>query len=158
MHDRYVYFDRQIINSIDRPSGRELCFEADINADSIRIGDHQVNHTTKLVRTSGARFDAYDTSEHSPNALGSMIDTNVSFGTSGGRSGDNVLKLPYCRVRQLVYRVGVPLARSLRACETGCLPGRGWCVAFCVESKLYIAWGSGRLSSCPRLSNCKCPC
>ena len=30
MHDAYVYLDRQMINSIDRLSGRDLCFEVDI--------------------------------------------------------------------------------------------------------------------------------
>ena len=137
MHDSFCHtdLDRYIIDTDDRLSGRELPFmqmhckpDALVRVSKFCLYDRHMIWIISLERVlridNANRIDNLHLYTSDPDTQERATWHLYSLGRRG-RSRDLVLKLPYCRARPPVYRVGVLQLLPLRLLQLDLTPG--WC-------------------------------
>ena len=121
-----------------------LCNDAMFLVDVINDNNAMVDNVymIQIISLVGSHIDASFVSDASTLLLVSALTQLVLIGRLApavrlrGRGRDLVLKFPYCGLRRVSCRVGLPLIRSLRFRETGCVPG--WCGCIILSPSCFV--------------------
>ena len=130
-----------------------LCNDAMFPADVINDNNAVIDnvHMTQIISLVGSHIDASFVSDASTLLLVSALTQLVLIGRPApafrlrGSGRDLVLKFPYRGLRRVSCRVGLPLIRSLRARDTGCIPG--WCGCIMLSPSCFVLVAQALLAS-----------